>query len=40
MYVYTAVELINRLATGYWENTFITADRAMEDYLLEMEWVV
>lgn len=31
------VELINRLSTGYWENTFITAERAMEDYLLEME---
>ena len=31
------VELINRLSTGYWENTFITDERAMEDYLLEME---
>lgn len=31
------VELINRLSTGYWENTHITAERAMEDYLLEME---
>jgi zinc transporter 9 len=32
-----AVELINKLTTGYWENTFITADRASEEYLLRPE---
>jgi hypothetical protein len=29
--------LINKLTTGYWENTFITADRASEEYLLRPE---
>lgn len=27
-------ELINQVSTGYWENTFITADRAIEEYML------